>query len=341
MKAILCTAYGPADVLKLVDLPKPSPKADEVLVKVVASSVTFGDCEIRNLTLPAWTRLPVRMIMGYRKPKHLIPGMEVSGIVETVGAKVSQFKPGDAIFGSTGMAMGGNAEYICRPAKAFAKKPDAVSFEHAATITVGGINALHFLRMANIRAGQKVLVIGAGGSIGTWAVLLAKHYGAKVWAVDHNRKLDMLRSIGADHVVDYMQEDFSSNAIKYDVIFDAVYSSPYARCINSLTDSGYYLMANTGPGRMLKGVWTELVTRKKVKFALAAENEPDLSLLANLIAAGKIKPVIDRIYPLEQTMEAHRYVEQGLKKGSVIIDVALRDALDEKSRAQAENLYPA
>jgi 2-desacetyl-2-hydroxyethyl bacteriochlorophyllide A dehydrogenase len=323
MKAILCTAYGGPDVLRLVDVEKPTPKPTEVLVKVVASTVTFGDCEIRNLTLPAWTRFPVRMIMGYRKPKRLIPGMEFSGVVESVGNKVTNFKPGDAVFGSTGMAMGGNAEYVCRSAKAeLAIKPESVSFEDAATITVGGINAYHFLRMANLQQGQKVLVIGAGGSIGTWAVLMAKYYGAEVTAVDHTGKIEMLRSIGAHQVIDYTKEDFSSRREKYDVIFDAVYKSSFSKCVGSLSKTGCYLMANTGPLRMFRGVWTEWTSKKKIKFALAAEKEKDLTFLANLIATGKIKPVIDRTYSLEETIEAHRYVEKGLKKGNVIISVA-------------------
>lgn len=323
MKAILCTAYGPPDVLRVVEVPKPVPKSLEVLIKVKASTVTFGDCEIRALTLPAWTRLPVRLLTGYRKPRHLVPGMEFAGIVEAVGSNVSTFKPGDAIFGSTGMSMGGNAEYVCRPASApLAIKPDNVSFADAATIPVGGINALHFLRIANIQPGQRVLVIGAGGSIGTWGVLMSKYYGAEVIAVDHTDKLAMLRSIGADHVIDYTKQDFSSLGMKYDVIFDTVYKSSFSKCIRSLSETGYYLMANTGPLRMLKGLWVERTTSRKVKFSLAGETEKDLSFLASLIATNKIRPVIDRTYPLEQTIEAHRYVEQGLKKGSVIINVS-------------------
>ena len=323
MKAILCTAYGPPEVLRVVEVPTPTPKSHEVLVRVKASTVTFGDCEIRNLTLPPWTRFPVRLIMGYRKPRHLVPGMEFAGIVEAVGSKVSALKPGDAIFGSTGMAMGGNAEYVCRSATApLAIKPENVSFADAATIPVGGINALHFLRMANIQPGQKVLVIGAGGSIGTWGVLLAKYYGAEVIAVDHTTKLAMLHSIGADHVIDYTKEDFSSSGMKYDVIFDIVYKSSFSKCVGSLTETGCYLMANTHPASMLKGLWVELTSSKKMKFAPAAETEKDFNFLAGLIAKKKITPVIDRTYPLEQTMEAHRYVEQGWKKGSVIISVS-------------------
>lgn len=322
MKAILCTAYGPPEVLRLVDIPRPTPKATEVLVKVKASTVTFGDCELRNLTLPAWTRFPVRLIMGYRTPRRLIPGMEFAGVVESVGRDASGFKPGDAVFGSTGMAMGGNAEYVCRPAKSLGTKPDNVRFEDAATIPVGGINALHFLRKANIQPDQKVLVIGAGGSIGTWGVLLSKYYGAEVTAVDHTNKLAVLRSIGADHVIDYTLDDFSTRGLKYDVIFDTVYKSTFAKCIHSLKETGYYLMANTSPGRMLKGLWVELTTGKKVKFDLASETEADLNFLVNLIATNAVRPVIDRTYPLEQTMDAHRYVEQGLKKGNVIISVS-------------------
>lgn len=320
MKAILCTAYGPPEVLRLVDIPTPVPKPHEVLVRVKASTVTFGDCEIRNLTLPAWTRFPLRMLMGYSKPRHLIPGLEFAGVIEAVGANVSGFKVGDAIFGSTGLTLGGNAEYLCRSMKAPAGiKPDNVSFEEAATIPVGGINALHFLRMANLQPGQRILIIGAGGSIGTWAVLLAKYFGAEVTAVDHTNKLDMMRAIGADHVIDYTQEDFSATGLKYDVIFDVVYTSSFSKCIRSLTPSGYYLMANTGPHRMMKGLGIALTTSKKVKFALAGETAADLNFLAGLIATKKIKPVIDRVYPLDQTVEAHRYVEQGHKKGSVII----------------------
>lgn len=323
MKAILCTAYGPPDVLKMVDIEKPIPKNNEVLIRIVASTVTFGDCEIRNLTLPAWTRLPVRLIMGYRRPKRLIPGMEYAGIVEATGNRVTKVRSGDAVFGSTGMAMGGNAGYICRLEKTeIGKIPSNVTFEDATTIPVGGINALHFLRMANIQPSQKVLVIGAGGSIGTWGVLLAKYFGAEVTAVDHTNKLRMLRDIGADHVLDYTKEDFATNGMAYDVILDLVYKSSFEKCVHSLTKTGFYLMANTDPWRMMKGLWIEWTTNKKVKFALAADNEKDYHYLAYLISSGKIKPVIDRTYLLSEAIEAHRYVERGLKKGNVIIKVA-------------------
>ncbi|HMJ68382.1 MAG TPA: NAD(P)-dependent alcohol dehydrogenase [Cyclobacteriaceae bacterium] len=322
MKAILCTKYGSPEVLQLVEIDKPAPKPNEILAKIKVSTVTFGDCELRNLSLPPWTKFPLRLIFGYNKPRRLIPGMEFAGVIEAVGSEVSGFKPGDAVFGSTGMAMGGNAEYVCRPVKALGTKPDNVSFEDVATIPVGGINALHFLRMANIQPGQKVLVIGAGGSIGTWGVILAKYYGAEVTAVDHTNKLSMLREIGADHVIDYTQEDFSTNGIRYDVIFDIVYKSSFSKCVGALTDTGCYLMANSGPRRMIKALFVEMRTNKKIRFAFAGETQRDLNHLAGLIASKKVKPVIDRHYPLEQTREAHRYVEQSLKKGAVIIGIS-------------------
>jgi NADPH:quinone reductase-like Zn-dependent oxidoreductase len=321
MKAIVCSAYGPPHVLQLREVEKPIPGDNDVLVKVYAATVTMGDCELRNLTLPMWTRIPIRLIMGYRKPRRFTPGMEFSGVVESVGKKVTHFKIGDAVFGSSGMKMGGNAEYIKVKAGALAVKPSAVSFEDAATIIVGGINALHFLRKANIRAGQKVLVIGAGGSIGTYGVLFAKYFGAEVTAVDSSHKLDIIKKIGADYVIDYKKEDFAKTGKKYDVIFDVVYGSSFSRCIRALHDDGCYLMANTNPTRMLRGLWVSWTTQKKIIFALAGETVADMNYIAELIATGKIRPVIDKRYPLEQVAVAHGYVEDGLKTGNVIITV--------------------
>ncbi len=322
MKAVLCTLYGPPDVLQLKEVEKPVPGDNDVLIKVFTSTVTMGDCEIRSLTLPLWTRLPMRLFMGYRKPRQFTPGMEVAGVIESVGKNVVSFKKGDSVFASSGISMGGNAEYKRLGASAgITIKPDNVSFEEAATIIVGGLNALHFLRKAKIQPGQKVLIIGAGGSIGTFGVQLAKLYGAEVTAVDSTGKLDMLRQIGADRVIDYTKEDFDHNGEKYDVIFDIVYRSSFSRCINSLKEDGCYLMANTGPRRMLWGLWVSWTSRKKVIFSLAGEKVEDLNYLAELISSGKIKSVIDKLYSLEQIVEAHSYVEKGYKKGSVIITV--------------------
>jgi NADPH:quinone reductase-like Zn-dependent oxidoreductase len=260
--------------------------------------------------------------MGYRKPRKLIPGMEFSGVIESVGKDVVSFKPGDPVFVSSGLTMGGNAEYKSLGAtRAIALKPANVSFEQVAPIAVGGLNALHFLRKANIQPGQKVLINGACGSIGTFGVQLAKLYGAEVTAVDTREKLDVLRTLGADHVIDYTSEDFSRNGIKYDVIFDTVYRSDFSRCINSLTENGYYLMANPGPRRMMLALWISWTTRKKVIFEFAAERVEDMTHIARLIASGKIKTVIDRRYSLDQIQEAHAYVERGQKKGNVVINV--------------------
>jgi NADPH:quinone reductase-like Zn-dependent oxidoreductase len=319
MKAIVCPKYGSPEVLQLKEVEKPVPRDNQVLIKICASTVTMGDCEIRTLTLPMWTRLPMRLIMGYRKPRRYITGIELSGIVESVGKNVMSLKKGDAVFGSSGIHMGANAEYICRPASALAIKPSDVSFGEAATIMVGGINAFHFLKKATIKPGQKVLVIGAGGSIGTYGVLLAKLFGAEVTAVDNTLKLDTLRLLGADHVIDYTREDFSQNNIKYDVIFDTVYSSSFSLCVNALKPDGCYLMANTSPTRMLRALWVEWTTKKRIIFALAAETLEDMSHLAHLIASSKVRPFIDKTFPLEKVAEAHAYVEAGFKKGCVVI----------------------
>lgn len=322
MKAVLLTQYGSPEVLQLMETSIPVPREREVLVKIVASTVTMGDCELRGLFLPQWTRIPMRIYMGYGKPKNFTPGMEFSGVVEAVGSKVTSFSKGDEVFGSDGARMGANAEYkIQRNVNILIRKPSEISHEEAATIPVGGLNALHFLRKANIQPGQKVLIIGAGGSIGTYGVQLAKLYGAQVTAIDSTGKLDILRAIGADQVIDYTKEDFSENGEKYDVIFDIVYNSSFAKCLRSLMSSGYYLMANPDPIRMLRALWVSKTTGKKVIFTFAGENAEDFRHLADLMAAGKIKAVIDRTYPLYKIAEAHDYVEKGLKKGNLVISM--------------------
>lgn len=322
MKAILCTEYGNPDVLQLTEIDKPVPKNNEVLVKIYASTVTMGDCELRSLTLPLWTRIPMRIFMGYRKPKRYIPGMEFSGVVESVGNLADRFKPGDQVFGSCGFRMGANAEYNCYPQSyAIAHKPPGLRHEEVAPLMVGGINALHFLRKAHIQPGQKVLVIGAGGSIGSFAVQLARHYGAEVTAVDRTEKLEMLRGTGADHVVDYTKEDFSGSGRKYDVILDVVYQSSFSKCIRSLAPHGYYLMANPNPLKMFRALWASKTSHKKVIFEFASEKPEDLIYLASLLEKGIIKTVIDKRFPLEKTTEAHEYVQRGHKKGNVIITI--------------------
>ena len=268
----------------------------------------------------------MRLYMGLRKPTRItILGQEFAGEIESVGKDVTRFKQGDQVFGATGFGMGAYAEYICLPEEpeamegVLAKKPANMTYEEAAAVPIGGLEALHFLRKANIQSGQKVLIIGAGGSIGTFAVQLAKSFGAEVTGVDSTGKLDMLRSIGADHVIDYTQEDFTKNGQTYDVIFDVMGKSSFSGSIRSLKQNGRYLLANPGLSQMVRGRWTSMRSSKKVIIGAASHKTEDLIFLKELIEAGKIKPVIDRRYPLEQIAEAHRYVETGQKKGNVVI----------------------
>jgi len=322
MKAIVYTKYGPPDVLELKEVEKPTPKDNEVLVKVHAATVTAGDCELRRFDISILFWLFVRIMFGLRKPRKKILGQELAGEIVSVGKEVTQFKKGDSIFAATEMRLGAYAEYACLPSTyAMAIKPANMSYEEAATVPTGGLNALHFLRKGNIQSGQKVLINGAAGSIGTYAVQIAKSFGAEVTGVDSTRKLDMLRSIGADQVIDYTQEDFTKSGETYDIIFDVVGKSSFSRSIRSLKKKGFYLLANPKLSQMVRGLWVLMINKKKVMTGLASYRTEDLKYLKELIEAGKIKPVIDRRYPLEQTAEAHRYVEKGHKKGNVVITV--------------------
>ncbi|HBE93282.1 MAG TPA: NAD(P)-dependent alcohol dehydrogenase [Gammaproteobacteria bacterium] len=323
MKAIVCTKYGSPDVLKLKEVEKPVPKKNEVQIRIYATEVTVGDCEVRRFDVPVLFWLFLRIHMGLRKPaRRPIPGMYLAGEIETTGKGVTLFRKGDPVFAATGMVFGGYAEYVCMPeGGALAIKPVNLTYEEAAAVPIGGLNALHFLRKGNVQRGDKILINGAGGSIGTFAVQLAKSFGAEVTGVDSTSKMDMLRSIGADHVIDYTQEDFTRSAESYDVIFDIIGKSPFSRSLNSLNQNGHYLLGNPGLPQILRGLWTSMISNKKVISAFAEEKTEDLVFLKELIEAGKIRPVIDRCYPLEQISEAHRYVEEGQKKGSVVITV--------------------
>jgi NADPH:quinone reductase-like Zn-dependent oxidoreductase len=328
MKAVVWTRYGPPDVLELKEVEKPTPKDNEVLIRIYATTVTAGDSEYRGLKLPIYIRLPMRIWFGIRKPRGTkIPGTELAGVIEAVGRDVTQLKKGDQVFGSTGMGFGANAEYICLPEQpgdmegGVAIKPANMTFEQAACVPFGGRDALHFLRLGNLQSGQKILINGAGGSIGTFAIQLAKHYGAEVTAVDSTSKLDMLRSIGADHVIDYTQEDFTQNGEIYDVIFDVVGTISFSRSRSSITQNGTYLLANPAK-QMVRGLWTRITSGKKVVMQTASGSIEDLIFLRRLIEEGKLESVIDRTYPLEQIVEAHRYVEKGGKKGNLVITVA-------------------
>ena len=328
MRAIVWTRYGPPDVLQLQDLDKPTPKDNEVLIKIYATTVSAGDCETRSLQFPLLLGLGMRTYVGIRRPTRIrIIGQELAGEIESVGKDVTRFKPGDQVFAALGFGMGAYAEYKCLPEKptemegVLAIKPANVSYEEAAVIPVGGLNALHFLRLAHIQPGQSVLINGAGGSIGTVAVQLAKYYGAEVSAVDNTGKLDMLRSIGADHVIDYTQEDFTRSGQTYDVIFDVVGKASFSGCVRSLERDGIYLIAYPRILQVIRGRWASMRGSVKVISGNASYRAEDLDFLNELTEAGKIAPVVDRCYPLEQIPEAHRYVEAGQKRGNVAITV--------------------
>ncbi len=323
MKAIVWTQYGPPEVLQLQEVAKPTPKGQEVLIRIYATTVTAGDCELRSLKFPLALRLPIRLWLGFRKPRKHILGQELAGEIEAVGQAVTRFRKGDQVFGWSGWGLGAYAEYKCLPEDGVLTiKPTNLTYEEAATLPVGGLEAVHFLRKGTIQSGEKVLINGAGGSIGTFAVQLAKYFGAEVTAVDSTGKLDMLRSIGADQVIDYTQEDFTQSGQTYDVIFDVVGKSSFSRSVKSLTLQGRYLLGNPGLSQRVRGRWTSMRSRKTViPYAArgASEYTEDFMFLKELIEAGKIQSVIDRRYPLEQIAEAHRYVETGQKKGNVVI----------------------
>jgi len=282
---------------------------------------------MRGLKIPILFRLPLRLYNGLRKPKKIIIlGQELAGEIEAVGKNVKMIKKGDQVFATTGLSFGAYAEYICLPEETkmgvLAIKPANMTYAEAAAVPTGGLEALHFLRRGNIQSGQKVVIIGAGGSIGTFAVQLARYFGADVTGVDSPEKLDMLRSIGADHVIDYTREDFTKSAETYDVIFDVMGKSSFSSSIKSLKQNGRYLIGNPGLTQIIRGQWISMRSNKKVIIGAGIQKHEDLIFLKELIEAGKIKSVIDRCYPLEQVPEAHRYVETGHKKGNVAITVA-------------------
>jgi NADPH:quinone reductase-like Zn-dependent oxidoreductase len=323
MKAIVCTKYGPPDVLQLKEVEKPAPKDNEVLIKVHAATVTTGDCELRKFKMPIWLWPLARIGFGFRGPRRKILGQELAGEIESVGKAVKLFGKGDPVFAFTGLHLGAYAEYNClRETGLITTKPSNMSYEEAATIPVGGLHALNLLRKANIQTGQKVLIIGAGGTVGNIAVQLAKSFGAEVTAVDSSSKLEMLRSIGADEVVDYTKEDFTKNGQTYDVIFDVIGKSSFSGSIKSLKANGVYLLGNPGLSQLVRRPWASKRSGKKVIGGAISYRAEDLVFLKELIEAGRIRSVIDRRYALEQTAEAHRYVDTGQKVGNVVITIA-------------------
>jgi NADPH:quinone reductase-like Zn-dependent oxidoreductase len=316
MKAIVYTKFGPPEVLQLREVEKPIHKANEVLIKVVATTVVKEDPDLRAS----------RGFNGFLKPRHPILGQEFAGEILATGKDVTRFKPGDMVFGID--MFGAYAEFKCMPEnEALAIKPTNMSYEEAASVPNGALTALPFLRdKGRVQSGQTVLIYGASGSVGSAAVQLARYYGAVVTGVCSTANLEWVKSLGANQVIDYTQEDFTDNGKTYDIIFDTVGKCSFSKCIGSLTDDGIYLSTVPTPAMMLQALWTANRGSKKVKFVAAGlrsarEKNKDLVFLKELIEAEKIKPVIDRCYPLEQIAEAHKYVEKGHKKGNVVITV--------------------
>jgi NADPH:quinone reductase-like Zn-dependent oxidoreductase len=323
MKAIVWTAYGPPDVLQLKEIEKPTPKDNEVLIKVYATTVTAGDCEQRSLKLPIWYAIPMRVYVGLKKPTRItILGMELSGEIEAVGNHVKLFKKGDEVFAHAGLSFGSYAEYKCLPEDSImAIKPTNMTYEEAAAVPMGGLEALYYIKKANIQSGQKVIINGAGGTIGTFAIQLAKYFGADVTGVDSADKLDMLSSIGADQVIDYIREDFAKSCKTYDVILDVVGSSSFSSSLKSLNKGGYYLTANPRPSQIVLMPWVSMTSSKKIILGGTKSTTEDLIFLKDIIEKGRLKSIIDRTYPLEQIVDAHKYVESGYKKGHIVITV--------------------
>jgi NADPH:quinone reductase-like Zn-dependent oxidoreductase len=320
MKAIVWTKYGSPDCLKLQEVEKPVPNDNEVLIKVHAASVTTADIELRKSNTFSAFWLPMRIYIGLFKPTRIkILGQEVAGKIESVGKDVIKFKVGDPVYAWSALRLSGYAEYICLSENAMmAIKPDNISFEEAAVISVGAFEAWHYLKR-NIQVGQKVLVVGAGGTIGSFGVQIAKYLGAEVTAVDSINKLDMLHSIGADHVIDYTQVDFTKTNQTYDLIFDAPGKTSFSRCKKLLKPNGQFLTANPGISDQLRTVWDVFLRRRQTAPDSINQRHEEFMSLRELIAEEKIKSIIDRVYQLEQTAEAHRYVETGYKKGNVVI----------------------
>lgn len=321
MKVITCTKYGPPEVLRIEEIPKPVPNDNEILIKIHASTVTMGDSEMRRLKIPAPFGTLIRLAFALKNPKKIL-GQELSGEVEAIGKSVTKFKVGDKVFAPTDMSLGAHAEYKCmKETLPMAHIPNNMSYQEAATIPTGGLNGLHFLKAGEVKASDRILINGAGGSIGTYATQIAKSMGVEVTCVDSADKLEILTSIGADYVIDYKTQDFRENNKTYDAIIDIVGSCKIADTMQSLSDKGRFVMGNPRIPETLKGMFVSKKNGKKAVAALADYKVEAMLYLKELIEAGKVKAVIDKVYPLEQMADAHRYVDSGKKKGNLVIKV--------------------
>ena len=322
MKAYVCRSYGGPGVVELEEVPTPAPKDDEVLIKVYATTVTAADWRVRTLNVPKGFGLIVRPALGLTRPRQPILGTELAGIVETTGKSVKRFRPGDAVFAFPGGKMGCHAQYcVVAENGPVVHKPENLTFEEAASLSFGGSTALHFLRKADIKAGDKVLVIGASGGVGTALVQLAKHFGAEVTGVTSTTNVGLVSSLGADRIIDYTKEDFASGTATYDIIADAAGATTIAKCKEVLKDKGRFLAIAGGLPDMLSALWTPITSGRRVIVGPAEERPEDVQQLASLATSGSLRPVIDRYYDFAQMREAHAYVETGRKRGSVVVKV--------------------
>jgi NADPH:quinone reductase-like Zn-dependent oxidoreductase len=320
MKAIVYERYGPPEVLQLQEVEKPTPKDNEILIKIHATTVTSGDWRVRSLDVPAGFGLIVRLVFGVFKPKQPILGTELAGVVESIGKNVRKFQVGDQVFAFSDAAMGCYAEYKCMPEDgAIALKPANLTYEEVAALSFGGTTALDFFRRGKLQRGEKVLINGASGGVGTAAVQLAKHFGADVTGVCSAANMELVRSLGASRVIDYTQEDFTQNGEIYDVIIDTTGTAPFSRSKVSLQQKGRLLMVLAGLPDMLQMLWISMTSSKKVVAGPVASGAADLRFLAKLAEVGEFKPFIDRRYPFERMVEAHCYVDTGRKKGNVVV----------------------
>jgi NADPH:quinone reductase-like Zn-dependent oxidoreductase len=328
VKAYTCARYGPPEVLELKEIPKPVPGDHEVLVRIRATTVTAGDWRVRSREVPRGFGLLSRLALGFSGPRQPVLGTELSGEVESIGKAVSRFKVGDPVFGFTGARMGCHAQYRCLPEEghgrkdeAVAPKPDNLGHAEAAALSFGGTTALSFLRKAKLQRGERVLVVGSSGGVGTAAVQLARHFGAQVTGVCSTSNLELVRSLGVDRVIDYTRDDFTRSGERYDLIVDTAGTAPFSRCQGSLVDGGRLLVILGSLPEMLRAPWVSLTTTKKIIGGVASWGVEDLRLLADLAARGQYRPVIDRCYRFEEMIEAHRHVDTGHKRGNVVVTV--------------------
>lgn len=323
VKAIVYDRYGPPEVLRVADVPKPAPAADEILVRIRAAEATKSDCEFRAFRFAvSWFWLPMRLAAGVRRPRRRILGFYFAGEIAALGSQVTDFAVGDQVFGATGLRMGAYGEYAALPASnTIVPKPRNMTFEEAAAVPLGGLNALHFLTLAGLRSGDSVLINGAGGSIGLYGVQIAKAMGAEVTAVDKTYKEALVRGMGADHFVDYTREDFAASGNRYDVVFDMVPSSSYAACMRVLKDNGRYVTGNPRLSVMLRCLLTSWFSRRTASFAFARETREDLLMLGRMIEAGDIGPIVEEALPMEKAAEAHHRVEQESRLGSIVLTI--------------------